>query len=1048
MLFLLGMVTYLSIHSQSIQWEEQLEYFNKNYKIEAYGVAEVIANQLIGFSYSKESYATSLLAMAQVKMKFGDYQRADSLLTIAYSLHHFPDGLTFNIVHQQANLYNHQVKPELAKYRILLAGEIMRQLKKPLLLQAKLYTQVALNANELEAYELAITRLNDADSLNNINGFDTLLQVQIDYQLGESYLQKEEYELAENYLNRSLELVNQYDSLHSEKGTILNHLGRLYLRQNRVNQAFELLQKGLIIQEKRLGKGNREFAITLVNLGDVNFELGQFQEAEQFLQQAINVFEKNTGSPYWTIVAKAKLGYVLKHLGKNDLALSILQNAQKVYTQLGKYQEYLKVGNRIAEIYLDQQQIDSAEQILIKNYFVCKNRMDNESINYALVIHDLAEFYLNKGSYGEAIKYYLEAKDILAQLVGKKHPYYASIIYNLAYTHQKNGELDLAEQHYLEMEAIDRATIGEQHPDFVYSQYGMANFYALQGSPQAKDYFFGANRGQLNLIYDYYSGFDEGTRLSYLKEAQRGFDEFYSFVKDADDQQNLISEAQNLSLATKGLALDFSIANRLSNEKDTTALQKKWLAKRAELAAAYGLSQAERAEQNINLEQLKNASEQLEKDLIRSDENARLALQQCQRFTSADLQQKLAKNAVSIDIVRAKYYEPNRSTDSIFYYAILHFGDPQRSAEFVPLAEEKQLAKLLKTSDGYVKYPQIGTALSDLIWQPLMPYLNGIQDIHLAPDGWLHRVAFGALPTPAGLVDDQYNVLYYNHLRDFLQLENPNSERTIALVGGAYFDLDSTQLVQLSTAPQDLQIELDSTDLTMPLAAVSRAVADDSTRSAVQFNYLRGTQSEVENIHTLFQKKKWKTKLLMGERALEDEVKNLAEAKSPVVLHLATHGYFFDGENGDTDATLRERIINADHPLIRSGLVFTGVNHTWQGGTKIKGLEDGVLTALEISNLDLSNTDLVVLSACETGMGEVQGGEGVFGLQRAFKMAGANQLILSLWKVPDAQTYELMQLFYKEYLKSNSAATALQHAQAKMRKRYEPYYWAGFVLIN
>lgn len=134
--------------------------------------------------------------------------------------------------------------------------------------------------------------------------------------------------------------------------------------------------------------------------------------------------------------------------------------------------------------------------------------------------------------------------------------------------------------------------------------------------------------------------------------------------------------------------------------------------------------------------------------------------------------------------------------------------------------------------------------------------------------------------------------------------------------------------------------------------------------------------------------------------------------------------------------------------MFRSGLALAGANHAWKGKAAIPGKEDGILTAYEISQMDLSNTDLVVLSACETALGDLQGNEGVIGLQRAFKMAGVKQLILSLWKVPDKETVELMTLFYKNWTRGQPTREALRSAQLEMRKKYSPYYWAAFVLVE
>lgn len=137
--------------------------------------------------------------------------------------------------------------------------------------------------------------------------------------------------------------------------------------------------------------------------------------------------------------------------------------------------------------------------------------------------------------------------------------------------------------------------------------------------------------------------------------------------------------------------------------------------------------------------------------------------------------------------------------------------------------------------------------------------------------------------------------------------------------------------------------------------------------------------------------------------------------------------------------------------MLRSGLILAGGNHAWKTGKPVReGMEDGILTAYEISQMNLSNTELVVLSACETGLGDIQGNEGVYGLQRAFKIAGVKYLVMSLWQVDDKQTSRLMTLFYKKWLTEKMPVPeALRAAQNELRKRgFDPFYWAGFVVVE
>ena len=186
------------------------------------------------------------------------------------------------------------------------------------------------------------------------------------------------------------------------------------------------------------------------------------------------------------------------------------------------------------------------------------------------------------------------------------------------------------------------------------------------------------------------------------------------------------------------------------------------------------------------------------------------------------------------------------------------------------------------------------------------------------------------------------------------------------------------------------------------------------------------------------------------------------QTPSPKIIHIATHGYFFPnpeserGERGERSERVRggesEPVFKiSDHPMIRSGLLLAGSNHAWQNGKPLRpNMEDGILTAYEISQMDLSDTELVVLSACETGLGDIKGNEGVYGLQRAFKIAGVKNIMMSLWQVPDYQTKELMVRFYKNWLEEKmDIQAALLAAQNSMREEgYEPFHWAGFVVLE
>ena len=220
------------------------------------------------------------------------------------------------------------------------------------------------------------------------------------------------------------------------------------------------------------------------------------------------------------------------------------------------------------------------------------------------------------------------------------------------------------------------------------------------------------------------------------------------------------------------------------------------------------------------------------------------------------------------------------------------------------------------------------------------------------------------------------------------------------------------------------------------------------------WNYLPGTLIEAEHIAGIMRQANIGCGLYEGDLGSEESFKALSGGNTDII-HLATHGYFIEGEKADMNDFMnslsplaRQKTDSVIDPLLRSGLILSGGNRAWLGKEVPAGVEDGVLTALEISTMDLSGTDMVVMSACETGLGDITS-DGVFGMQRAFKMAGVQTLVMSLWKVDDNATSLMMQTFYEQLLTGKTKREAFNLAQAAVREKYpEPYYWAGFIMLD
>ena len=224
------------------------------------------------------------------------------------------------------------------------------------------------------------------------------------------------------------------------------------------------------------------------------------------------------------------------------------------------------------------------------------------------------------------------------------------------------------------------------------------------------------------------------------------------------------------------------------------------------------------------------------------------------------------------------------------------------------------------------------------------------------------------------------------------------------------------------------------------------------------WGYLPGTETEAKSINSMFIDHDIEVELISGINANEESFKTLSGSNLNII-HIATHGFFLsDNENLKKNMFINPTMsdnIGIIDPMMRSGLLFAGGNRVWTGKRHIEGIDDGILTAKEISTLDFSCVDLVVLSACQTGLGDVKANEGVYGLQRAFKLAGAETIIMSLWEVDDSATSIMMSAFYEKYLEGHSKSEAFKYAVDYVRdykkdgKQWNsPYYWAGFVMMD
>jgi CHAT domain-containing protein len=312
----------------------------------------------------------------------------------------------------------------------------------------------------------------------------------------------------------------------------------------------------------------------------------------------------------------------------------------------------------------------------------------------------------------------------------------------------------------------------------------------------------------------------------------------------------------------------------------------------------------------------------------------------------------------------------------------------------------------------------------------------------------LNRISFAAIPVDSLCLIDKYDLLLLSSTREIIHQKKTQEElfafNQAVIYGGIEYDIqDTIRAIALAEKYRNPERE----------PFTSRSLPNDSTRSA-SWNYLQGTEIEANEIETLLQQSNVSVTKYMGMEANEESFKNLSN-HSPELLHIATHGFFLENEKEIQHNSFMQRFSENNNsrlvlnPLLRSGLLFAGANRAWTNKESIANIEDGILTAEEIANLNLTRTKLLVLSACETGLGDVNNSEGVFGLQRSFKLAGVETLVMSLWEVDDKVTCQFMLTFYSNLLNGKTKLESFKVAQNQTREQYKnPYYWAAFVMMD
>lgn len=924
------------------------------------------------------------------------------------------------------------------------------------------------------------------------------------HQLYQSGRYREALPLAEEVLTRR---QTQFSDRPLDIAYSLNALALLHQVQGHYDEAEPLYLQAVEIYHEQPQEDSLSIATILKNLASLYDDQARYDEAENVYLQTLDIYREQLGDRHPAIAdSSAQLAIVYQNQGRYDEAESLqLQALEMQLEQLGeRHPDTANSFNNLASLYRLQGRYEEAEPLYLQALEINREQLGERHPTVARNLNNLAFLYQALNRYPEAESLYEQALAISQEQLGDRHPTVLASFNNLALLYQIQGRYSEAEALYQKVLATAREQLGDHHPNVASSLGNLAWLYHSQGRYREAEPLYtqalAIHREQLGnrhpnvavglkkltelyqaegrieaAIATLQTGLEVeewnlALNLATLADSQRQAyaatvtsttnDVISLHLQAAPDSLEVAQLALTTLLRRKGRIQDagarsLQVLRQNLTPQDQTTLDS-LIETRQELSRLTFNPPATLTETyRADIAKLQLEANELEATLVRRSNVLRTEFEPIE---IAVIQGHIPAHGVLIEYIRyfpfdATATDQDERYGPAHYAAYLLFADGHIQA--IDLGDAAAIEAAISAFRHHLQTPDIDlpSAILDardigtpalikaLVFDPIAPYLQGQTHLLISPDSQLNRIPFEAFQTEANepYLLEQYQISYLNSGRDLLKFDRfPASNESAVILANPNYN----------TAPGNSTRSEFRTE--------EEAVASNrrsTNLSQLRFGPLPGTAAEAEAIKDILPK----ATFLTADQATENAVKIV---KSPRILHIATHGFFLaDSESSrvntrglsvvfDDDSVVRAASLgsNVENPLLRSGLALAGFN------ARRSGREDGVLTALEASALNLSGTQLVVLSACETGLGAIANGDGVYGLRRAFAIAGAESQLMSLWQVSDFGTQSLMAQYYEKLTAGMGRSEALHSAQLGMIRaggQYShPFYWSAFILAG
>ena len=800
----------------------------------------------------------------------------------------------------------------------------------------------------------------------------------------------------------------------------VSNLGVVYLMQGRTSDAERYINYSLENTQSILGENSVGYAANLNSRAKLDQMIGKYNEAEKNFDEAGQKLKAAFGenSMQYAIVQNNK-AMLYQTLGRYPDAVQLMKEAIKNTEGTNKklLQGKNSFDNRrfqsnLALLYQMSGNFAQAEATFLSIKKVFESKMQTNAPEYASLLNQLAQLYIQMNNPEQTEPLLQKAAAIYKKKFTEENPSFAKVQNDLGNFYRMQGRYPEAETALVRAIGIRKTTLGENHPDYVKSVDNLAVLYWKKGDlSKAYTYFNEAMTKSLDFINQYFPPMSEAEKSKYWDVLQPRFQRFYSYaIETSTTKPDILNDVYDYQIATKALLLNSTnkIKKAILSSGDQSLIKDylDWIGQKETLSRYYALSKDELKQQKIDIQSLEKQANATERSLSQRSTDFSKGYSN-EKISYKQVAALLTDTEAVIEIIRVRGFDKDFTEDSRYVVMVL--------------TKDSDLPKMVVLDNGnqvetrYAKYYKnaILQRLPDQYsyeqyWAKIDPIVAGKKTLYFSPDGVYNQINVNTLKKADGdYVLNRFDVVIIGNSKDLLALKNKKAiaKKDAFLLGFPDYG---------GAAPA-----------------------------------LPGTKIEIDVVSKILKASGYIVTQREQKVATEANIKGV---KGPSLMHIATHGYFLPDASIGAGSAMGVDAENAkNNPLLRSGLILAGAPDPTKEEQEpdLQSNDNGILTAYEAMNLNLEGTDLIVLSACETGLGDVKAGEGVYGLQRAFLVAGANALVMSLWKVDDAATQMLMTNFYTNWTKGGNKLKAFKQAQLQLMTKYkEPYYWGAFVMMG